>query len=179
MGQRWWGFPGGLSVNRYLLAVIFNGYRFRKIPIICQDFICINKIVFIHFYMMKTLADLDVYQEGLRLFLKVHPVSFKLPKSELYELGSQLRRSADSVVTNIVEGYGRNKYKSDFIKFLTYSKASNLETLHHLEKLTKLYPELEDELSVLRQEYDRLGAMLYKFISYVSINWNTKPLTTN
>ena len=33
-----------------------------------------------------------------------------------YELGSQLRRSSDSVVYNIVEGYGRRKYKADFIR---------------------------------------------------------------
>jgi four helix bundle protein len=131
---------------------------------------------------MKTLADLDIYKDSLRLFLKVHPASFKLPKSELYELGSQLRRSADSVVTNIVEGYGRSAYKSDFIKFLTYAKASNLETLHHLEKLSKLYPDLADGFYELSQDYDLLGAKLYKFISYVSKSWNSnklKPITNN
>ncbi|MCX6171922.1 MAG: four helix bundle protein [Flavobacterium sp.] len=48
-------------------------------------------------------------------------MSLLLPKYELYELGSQLRRSSDSIVTNIVEGYGRKRYKSDFIKFLVYS----------------------------------------------------------
>ena len=56
---------------------------------------------------MSSYRDLDVYNISLELFYIVHPVSLKLPKYELYELGSQLRRSSDSVVTNIVEGYGR------------------------------------------------------------------------
>jgi four helix bundle protein len=84
---------------------------------------------------MKSYKDLDIYNLGLSLFYKTHIASLKLPKYEMYELGSQIRRSSDSVVTNIVEGYGRKRYKQDFIKFLTYSHASNLETLCHLEKL--------------------------------------------
>ncbi|MFC4739501.1 four helix bundle protein [Flavobacterium ponti] len=70
---------------------------------------------------MKSYKDLEVYSLSLELFYKCHSMSLKLPKHELYELGSQLRRSADSVTTNIVEGYGRKRYKANFIKFLTYS----------------------------------------------------------
>lgn len=62
---------------------------------------------------MSDYTDLDVYKVSLELFFIVHPTSLKLPKYEMYELGSQLRRSADSVVTNIVEGYGRKRYKAD------------------------------------------------------------------
>ncbi len=71
-------------------------------------------------------------------------------------MGSQIRRSSDSVVTNIVEGYGRRRYKQDFIKFLTYSHASNLETLCHLEKLVVLYPDMANEIVLLQKEYDQL-----------------------
>jgi four helix bundle protein len=106
------------------------------------------------------------------LFYKTHAVSLKLPKYELYELGSQIRRSSDSVVTNIVEGYGRKRYKMDFIKFLTYSHASNLETICHIEKLIVLYPDLSIEMIVLQKEYDILGAKLFSFLCYVENNWN-------
>ena len=80
---------------------------------------------------MKSYKDLDIYTISLSLFYKTHVLSLKLPNYERYELGSQIRRSADSVVSNIVEGYGRKQYKADFIRFLTYSHASNLETLCH------------------------------------------------
>ncbi len=121
---------------------------------------------------MKSYKDLDIYNLSLTLFYKTHVVSLKLPKYELYELGSQLRRSSDSIATNIVEGYGRKRYKQDFIKFLTYSHASNLETMCHLEKLQFLYPSLSDELKPIKKEYDLLGAKLFSFLRYVENNWN-------
>ena len=121
---------------------------------------------------MKSYKDLDIYNLSLTLFYKTHSVSLKLPKYELYELGSQIRRSSDSVATNIVEGYGRKRYKQDFIKFLTYSHASNLETICHLEKLQLLYPNLSDEMGLIKNEYDMLGAKLFSFLRYVENNWN-------
>jgi four helix bundle protein len=121
---------------------------------------------------MKSYKDLEIYTLSLSLFYKTHAISLKLPKHELYELGSQIRRSSDSVVSNIVEGYGRRKYKQDFIKFLTYSHASNLETQYHLEKLQFLYPNISDELILIKNEYDTLGAKLFSFLRYVENNWN-------
>ncbi len=120
---------------------------------------------------MKTYKDLDIYQEGLNLFIKTHKISLTLPKFELYELGSQLRRSCDSIVTNIVEGYSRRCYKNDFIKFLIYSQASNNETIHHLEKLIHLYPKIADELEIIKKNYEILGAKIHTFTKYVHINW--------
>lgn len=72
--------------------------------------------------------DLDIYRMSFQLFIKTHQFSLQLPQHELYELGSQLRRSSDSINSNIVEGYGRKRYKNDFIRFLTFSHSSNDET---------------------------------------------------
>ncbi|MGI9581445.1 four helix bundle protein [Chryseobacterium sp. RRHN12] len=44
---------------------------------------------------------LDIYNIAFELFIETHKLSLQLPNYELHELGSQLRRSADSVVTNI------------------------------------------------------------------------------
>lgn len=68
-----------------------------------------------------------VYTMSFDLAIKVHRLTFKLPKHEMYEQGSQIRRSSKSIKNNIVEGYGRRKYKADFIKFLIYAQASLLE----------------------------------------------------
>ena len=67
-----------------------------------------------------------------------------MPKSEMYELGSQLRHSSDFVNSNTVEGYGRRVYKNDCIKFLIYSHASNDEAITHLRKIKVLYPNLNE-----------------------------------
>lgn len=122
---------------------------------------------------MSDYTDLDVYKVSLELFFVVHPASLKLPKHEMYELGSQLRRSADSVVSNIVEGYGRKRYKADFIRFLVFSHASCLETKNHLFKISKLYPEAFENIDKLILQYDSLGAKIYSFINYVENNWKT------
>lgn len=91
----------------------------------------------------------------------------------MYELGSQLRRSSDSVPTNIVEGYGRKRYKADFLKFLTYSWASCLETVFHIEKITKLYPDVIPNYEELINRYNELSAKIFNFIKYVEENWRT------
>lgn len=123
--------------------------------------------------MAKTYKELDVYKISFDLFIKIHRFSFHMPKYETYELGSQIRRSADSVNSNIVEGYGRKRYKKDFIKFLVYAHASNDETINHLRKIEQLYPQLSKEAIQLTQQYDLLGAKLNKFIEYVSKHWKT------
>ena len=122
---------------------------------------------------MSSYRDLDIYNISLELFYSVHPASLKLPKHELYELGSQLRRSSDSVSTNIVEGYGRKKYKAEFVKFLTYSYASCLETVFHIEKIAKLYPEIIENEQEFINRYNELSAKIYNFIKYVEDNWKT------
>ena len=118
---------------------------------------------------MSSYKDLDIYKISLSLFYEAHPMSLKLPKHELYELGSQLRRSSDSIVTNIVEGYGRSTYKAEFVRFLIFSWSSSLETINHLEKIKHLYGNLfRDDLI---QNYEIFSAKIYSFIKYVENNW--------
>jgi four helix bundle protein len=69
---------------------------------------------------MSSYQYLDIYKIGLALFYEIHPASLLLQKYKLYGLGSQISRSADSVNSNIVEGYGRIFYKADFIRFLVF-----------------------------------------------------------
>ncbi len=119
---------------------------------------------------MKSHEDLDIYKISLVLFYEIHKASLQLPKHELYELGSQIRRSADSVNSNIVEGYGRKRYKADFIKFLVYSHASCLETKAHLIKIKHIYMGLLPDVNRFISDYDILGAKIYNFIQYVESN---------
>ena len=119
----------------------------------------------------KSYKDLDIYTISLDLFLKVHPKTLQLPKYELYELGSQLRRSSDSVVSNIVEGYGRRRDKADFICFLVFSHSSCLETIGHIYKITVLYPNLKVEFEPFIQIYENLGGKIFNFMSFVEKNW--------
>ncbi len=56
----------------------------------------------------KSFKELNIYLLSKELSIKVHGVTVdKLPGFEMYEEGSQIRRSSKSIVSNIVEGFGK------------------------------------------------------------------------
>jgi len=102
--------------------------------------------------------NLEVWQMARTLVIDIHDMTLhKLPRFEMYEEGSQIRRSIKTVKSVIVEGYGRRRYKQEFIRYLTYAIASNDETIDHLENLFEtnslkdkdLYNEIHSRLEVL------------------------------
>lgn len=120
---------------------------------------------------MKGYKDLDIYVLSVNYAIEVHRMSLKLPTYELYEQGSQIRRSSKSIKDNIVEGYGRRRYKQDFIRFLVYAHASLIECISQLELIKELYEIAE--VPDLIKKYDQLGAQIYSFIKYVETKWRS------
>ncbi|MFP4025296.1 MAG: four helix bundle protein [Thiohalospira sp.] len=115
---------------------------------------------------MKSYRDLEIYKTAYKLALEVHKMSLTLPKYEIYEQGSQVRRSSKSVKDTIVEGYGRRRYKDDFIRFLIYSQSSCDEAISQLNMISDIhFP--DKTLNELINEYDILGKKINKFIQYV------------
>lgn len=107
---------------------------------------------------------LEIYQLGKELAVKVHRISLDgLPKFEIYEEGSQIRRSSKSIVANIIEGFGRRRYKNEFIQFLTYAIASCDETKGHLEMLYETGSLSKAVFDDLHGSYEKLGSKLYNF----------------
>ena len=96
-----------------------------------------------------------------------------LPKFELYEEGSQIRRSSKAVASLIVEGYGRRRYKADFIKYLVQSQSECDETIVHLDFLYETESLKNEELyNRLQNGYDNLSKRINKFIQWVEDNLN-------
>ena len=120
---------------------------------------------------MSGYKDLEIYRIAFELSIKVHHASMKLPKFELYEQGSQIRRSSKSIKDTISEGYGRRRYKAEYIKYLVYSQASCDETLNHLETIVVIYPEIHDFPDLIT-EYNILGKKINSYILWVENNWN-------
>ncbi len=68
--------------------------------------------------------SLEIWQLADELVVEIDDMTLtKLPKFDMYEEGSQIRRSCKSVKSTIVEGYGRKRYKAEFITFLVYTLA--------------------------------------------------------
>ncbi|MFL9481599.1 four helix bundle protein [Chitinophagaceae bacterium LWZ2-11] len=122
---------------------------------------------------MKSYRDLNIYKESKLLALQIHKISLTLPKFELFEEGSQIRRSSKAMTVAIVEGYGRRRYKADFIKFLIYAQSECDETIEHLGFIFETESFKDVMLyNRLRNEYDALSKQLNKFIQWVEVNLN-------
>ena len=111
---------------------------------------------------------LQIWILAREVVIEIHEMTMKLPKFEMYEEGSQIRRSSKTTKATIVEGYGRRRYKQDWIKFIVYALSSNDETMDHLENLwdTK---SLTDEATFtgLKNKIETLGKMLNKFLQAI------------
>ena len=101
---------------------------------------------------------LEIWERAREVSIAIHKITLtELPKFEMYEEGSQIRRSSKSIRSNIVEGYGRRRYVMEYIRFLTFSIASNDETTDHLATLFEtgslknkiVYDDLHEQLEVL------------------------------
>lgn len=73
--------------------------------------------------------DLIVWKKSMILVRDVYKVTERFPKTELFGITSQMRRSAVSIPSNIAEGSLRNSTK-DFIRFIhiSYGSAAELQT---------------------------------------------------
>jgi len=126
--------------------------------------------------MMKTKSyrDLEIFILARELAIKVHKMTLEdLPKFEMYEQGSQIRRSSKSIVSCIVEGFGRRRYKNDFVLYLTYALSSCDETKVHLEMLRESGSLNRTTATALLEKYEELGAKLYNFRDSVLVGHRT------
>ncbi|MBI9054791.1 MAG: four helix bundle protein [Bacteroidales bacterium] len=115
--------------------------------------------------------DLEIYKLAFKLAVDIHNITLELPKFELFEEGSQIRRSSKSIGANIVEGFGKRSHKKDFLRSLTISHAECDETIYHLDILfaTKSLTNKE-KYNNLNSEYIKLSKMIYNFSQSVLKN---------
>ena len=120
---------------------------------------------------MRSYKDLEIYQLSYKLAVEIHRLTLTLPNYEQYEEGRQVRKSSKGITSCIVEGYGRKRYKADFLNFLTYAHASCDETIVHLNFLKDTHENLIKDIEFFLNKYDELGAKINKYIQYVEKEW--------
>lgn len=117
--------------------------------------------------------DLEIYQLAHTLAVEIHQMTLtRLPKFEMYEEGSQIRRSSKSVPSTIVEGFGRRRYKNEFVRFLTYALSPCDETKEHLDLVSES-GSLKDRdcPAYFTQKYDELGKKITRFTQSVETGY--------
>ncbi|MCL5428808.1 MAG: four helix bundle protein [Chloroflexi bacterium] len=106
---------------------------------------------------MKDFRKLQVWQKSHHLALAIYRATKDFPKSELYSLTSQMRRSATSIPSNIAEGSGRGS-DADLRRMLqiAFGSASKLEyqllLAQELEFINKAsYQKLDDQITEIKR----------------------------
>ncbi len=109
--------------------------------------------------MIKTFRDLKVWQKAHQLVIGVYKITKKFPSEERFGLTSQIRRSAASIPTNIVEGFKRRSNK-EFAYFLNIADSSLEETKYHLILALDLGNINQKEYDELDEICSEIGRML-------------------
>ena len=121
---------------------------------------------------MHNYKDLKVWNKSRELVHQIYALTADFPKTEMYGLTSQIRRSVVSISVNIAEGSGRNTNK-DFIHFLHIAYGSALET----ETLILLSCDLRligtDQMNSMVLKINEIEKMLFSFIKNLKIK--TEP----
>ena|SRR5258706_12759996 len=119
--------------------------------------------------MEKGYEKLDIYKLSKELAIEIHKMSLSLPKFEMYEEGSQIRRSAKSIPSNIVEGYCLRRHKNEYLQYLHRAFGSCEETLLHLRILFETKSLADQKVcDDLVERYNHLSKMIFRFIESVA-----------
>jgi four helix bundle protein len=113
--------------------------------------------------MSKSLNDLEVYREAMRLAEIVWEWVGKWDFFAKDTTGKQFVRAIDSIAANISEGHGRFHFKENQ-KFCYYARGSLAETQTWLEKSARR--ELVDA-ETARQLYRDLEALRKRLNAYI------------
>lgn len=108
---------------------------------------------------MAIFRNLKVWEKAHNLVLEVYSITKKFPDEEKFGLISQIRKSASSVPTNIVEGCKKSTGR-DFLRFLNIAETSLEETKYHLILSKDLKYISQENFKILYEKCEEIGRML-------------------
>ena len=109
---------------------------------------------------MFKFEKLKVWQKAIDFSFKIHELTRRFPREELYILTSQIKRAADSIALNIAEG-STGQSNKEFKQFLGYAIRSAIEVVSCLfigkkrnilkeEEFTAYYAQSEEIVKMLQ-----------------------------
>ncbi|TET83548.1 four helix bundle protein [candidate division TA06 bacterium] len=112
---------------------------------------------------IESFEDLDVYRLARRFRKKVYQLTRRLPRDEQYNLGSQMRRAAVSLTSNLAEGYGRFHFQEN-MQFCRQSRGSLYELIEDLNICKDESYVTDDEYESYRKDAFRVLKVLNGYI---------------
>ena len=98
------------------------------------------------------------------LVKEIYILTSKFPKSEIFSLTSQMRRSAVSIPSNIAEGFNR-RHKKEFSQFISISFGSGAELETQILLAKSLRFSKEENFQKCEQLLVEVMKMLNKLIT--------------
>jgi len=106
------------------------------------------------------VEDLNVYKKLFELACEVYELTMTFPKYEMYELGSQLRRSSNSAPANLAEGFN-NKHTKIYTQSISRAQGEIRETKHHLKIAERRAYLSKEDLNQFIFKYEECSKMLF------------------
>jgi four helix bundle protein len=109
---------------------------------------------------IESFHDLRVYGRARELQREIFEISKGFPRSEIYSLTDQIRRSARSIGANIAEAWHKRRYPLHFVSKLSDSDAEQAETQHWIQTAFECSYLSRDECTRLLELCKDIGRML-------------------
>jgi four helix bundle protein len=108
---------------------------------------------------IKSYVELQVWQKAHELTLEIFRITEKYPRSDMFGIVSQMRRSSSSVAANIAEGFGRGTTK-ELLRSLQIARGELEETRYFLHLSKDLGRIATEEFVRLNAICDSAGKLL-------------------
>ncbi|MFH1455271.1 MAG: four helix bundle protein [bacterium] len=118
---------------------------------------------------LKSFKNLLVWQKVSGLAVFIYSITEKFPKSELYGITNQIRRSVISVSSNIAESFKRNHYKEK-LQFYNVASASISELESQIEISYKIKFIDHDDYEKLCGYITKVGKIINGLMKSTNIN---------
>jgi four helix bundle protein len=112
--------------------------------------------------MAFRFEGLEIFHAAVDFSVRVHELVKKFPAEERFDLTSQARRAANSIVLNIAEGSGRGT-KKDFSHFLDMARGSTFETVACFFIAEKQSYVSKQDLEAIKSSAESVGKRINAF----------------
>ncbi len=119
--------------------------------------------------MATGLDNLWIYKLAEDLEIKVHEITKKFPKDEIFRTVDQIRRSSASAANNIAEGYHKKSIKEKE-RFLTISKGEAEETKRNILKSARKNFIPDEIANNISEQYTVLLKGTNAYIRFLKLN---------
>ncbi|OGM11999.1 hypothetical protein A2Z22_04940 [Candidatus Woesebacteria bacterium RBG_16_34_12] len=117
--------------------------------------------------------ELKIWKKGHKLLIDIYEITKSFPKEEKYNLISQTRSSANSIIALIAESYGRYSF-ADKVRVLYQSRGECVEVRSHLKVAYSLGYLTKKKFDYFEKEYLGLGKGINSYITSLSKHKSSK-----